>query len=180
MSAGADARVFLLRHPAVALPAGICYGRSDVAPAAPVGALAARVRAGLPHGCRILSSPLQRCRRVAAALGGAFECDPRLREMDFGAWELRAWSAIERGAIDAWAADPLGFRPPAGESVLEMAERAWQALDDALASTPGPLLIVAHGGPLRAIIGRLAGLPAGAWSTHPIATGELQVFSRPR
>lgn len=173
-------RIFLIRHPAVALPPGLCYGRSDVAPAAPVGELAARLRAQLPPACHVVASPLQRCRRLAAALGLGFECDPRLVEMDFGEWELRAWNAIERNAIDAWAADPLGFRPPGGERVMEMAERAWRALDDALASSPGPLAIVAHGGPLRAIVGRLAGIPPEAWCQRAIATGELQVFSRPR
>lgn len=43
--------------------------------------------------------------------------------MGFGAWEMRAWNAIPRAEVDAWAADLLHYRPDGGENVLDMACR---------------------------------------------------------
>ena len=65
-------RLYLLRHPAVGVPAGTCYGASDV-PLAPgwreaLGAALAHV----PRADReapVYTSPLGRCRRPAASLG---------------------------------------------------------------------------------------------------------------
>ncbi|MDQ7989914.1 MAG: alpha-ribazole phosphatase family protein [Candidatus Dactylopiibacterium sp.] len=170
--------IHLIRHPPVAVAPGVCYGRSDVPLAAPVGPLAEALRARLPARFTLVSSPLARCRQLAEALGRP-ALDARFAEMDFGAWELRSFDAIGRAAIDAWAADPLHFRPPGGESVAAMRERALAALAGWLAEAPGPLVIVSHGGPLRALVGHLLALPDDAWPRHPFATGELQSLPRP-
>lgn len=164
--------VYLIRHPAVAVPPGICYGQSDVALAAPVGALTDTLRAQLPASFRLLSSPLTRCRRLAEALGDP-EFDARLMEIDFGTWELRAWDEIERHLIDVWAADPLHFRAHGGESVMQMATRAIAALEEALAEEPRPVVIVGHAGPLRALAGHLQGMPPQTWMQLGFAHGSL-------
>ncbi|MDP5239152.1 alpha-ribazole phosphatase [Uliginosibacterium sp. 31-16] len=165
-------QVYLIRHPAVAVPPGICYGQSDVALAAPVEATAAHLRAQLPARFRLLSSPLTRCRLLAEALGEPV-FDARLMEIDFGSWELRAWDEIERHLIDAWAADPLHFRAHGGESVMQMAERAISALQQALAEEPRPVVIVGHAGPLRALAGHLQGMPPQSWMQLGFAYGSL-------
>ncbi|MCB1907283.1 MAG: alpha-ribazole phosphatase family protein [Rhodocyclaceae bacterium] len=153
-------RLFLIRHPRPDVPAGICYGRSDVGLAAPVDAEARRLAGLLPSGCAFVSSPLRRARLLAEALGPT-RLEPRLSEMDFGDWELRPFDAL-RDELDAWAADPLGFRPPGGESAAQMAERARAAAAELL-DHGATVAIVAHGGPLRAIAGDLLGLPAARW-----------------
>lgn len=177
MSPPPDAPVYLIRHPAVAV-SGLCYGQSDVALAAPVATLAARLRHQLPAEFTLLSSPLSRCRLLAEALGTP-RLDARLMEIDFGDWEMRAWDAIGREQIDAWAADPLGFREHGGESVMMMAGRALAALEDALHDSTGALVIVSHGGPLRALCGHLQGLPAQDWSRLDFGLGELRALPRP-
>lgn len=169
---------YLIRHSAVAVPPGICYGQSDVALLEPVEALAASLRARLPSEFTLLASPLTRCRQLAEALG-APRYDARLREIDFGTWEMRSWDEIGRDQLDAWAADPLGFCGHGGESVTAMATRAVAALSEALERSPGPLVIVSHGGPLRALRGHLQGLPASQWSRLEFAPGELQQIARP-
>ncbi|MCB1917347.1 MAG: histidine phosphatase family protein [Rhodocyclaceae bacterium] len=153
-------QLFLIRHPRPEVPAGVCYGRSDVGLAEPVAAAAHRLAALLPPGCRIVSSPLQRARLLAEALGPV-RLEPRLAEMDFGEWELCPFDGL-RGQLDAWAADPLGFCPPGGESAAQMASRACAAAAELLTGT-GPLAVVAHGGPLRAIAGDLLGLAPERW-----------------
>ncbi len=154
--------LYLIRHPRPDVPPGTCYGASDVGLAEPVAPVAARLRPMLPPDPVVYSSPLGRALRLAEALGSP-HADARLREIDFGEWELRPFAAL-RGELDAWAADPLGFRAPGGESVQEMAARVDAALDDILAAHPdGAVAVVAHGGPLRAIAGRLIGLPQDRW-----------------
>lgn len=160
------AKLFLLRHPAVSVPAGICYGQSDVGLADDVQALAKRLRPALPETLLIISSPLSRCRLLAEALGPS-QYDPRLMEMNFGDWELRSYDSIERSLIDDWAAAPLAFRPPGGETAAEMAERAQAAAQEWIIRAQGmPLLIVSHGGPLRAIMGMLLQQPPAEWLGH--------------
>lgn len=153
----------LIRHPRAAVADGICYGASDIALAEDPAASADRLRALLPPRYRLVSSPAQRCLRLAELLHAAPLLDARLRELDFGAWEMRTFADIPRAAIDAWAADALGFRPPGGESVAEMRLRVVAALEDLLAHGDDDVVIVAHGGPLRVIAGALLGLPDGEW-----------------
>ncbi|MDQ8020612.1 MAG: alpha-ribazole phosphatase family protein [Moraxellaceae bacterium] len=161
-----------VRHPPTVPPVGVCYGRSDVALADDVNAHAERLRPSLHPGTRILSSPLSRCRQLAEAIG-PHACDDRLMEIDFGDWELLRFDAIGRDALDTWAADPLHFRPPGGESVSDMSKRVIAALQDALHVGSGPLLIVTHGGPLRASLGHLLTLSAGAWTQLPVPYATL-------
>ena len=152
----------LIRHPRPDVAPGICYGQSDVGLAEPAAAAAARLRALLPAEFALHASPLARARLLALELGTPV-LDARLREMHFGAWELQPYAGIG-AALDAWAADPLGFRAPGGESARGMAARVLAWLDERLAApTPGALVVVAHGGPLRAIAGHLLGLPSERW-----------------
>ena len=56
----------------------------------------------------VVASPLLRAKETAALLFShqPITLEPRLVEMDFGAWEMQPWDAIPRDQIDAWAADP--------------------------------------------------------------------------
>ena len=76
----------LIRHPRPLVAAGICYGRLDI-PAENAAAEAARLRRELPLELPVWSSPLLRCRALAAELHPLPRIDDRLAEMDFGAWE---------------------------------------------------------------------------------------------
>jgi alpha-ribazole phosphatase len=162
----------LIRHPRPAVAPGICYGRLDLDLAESATAVAARLRPLLPAAFELHASPLARARLLADELGTP-RLDARLQEMHFGAWEGRSFDAIG-AAIDEWAADPLGFRAPGGESAQEMARRALHWLDEQLAATPAqPLVVVAHGGPLRAIAGNLLGLPAERWLALDFGCGQV-------
>ncbi len=122
----------LIRHPAPAVEAGICYGRSDVplaedARASSDSFFARLATLGVPPPQALWTSPLRRCSSVAAWLARRCRCvataDARLQEMDFGAWERMRWDAIDRAAIDAWAADFFHARLHGGESVAQFAAR---------------------------------------------------------
>ena len=162
----------LIRHPRPAVPAGVCYGQADVGLAEATDVVAERLRPLLPAQYALYASPLARARLLAAELGTP-ALDERLREMHFGDWELLPYADIGT-AIDTWASDPLGFRAPGGESAREMAARALQWLDGILANPPAaPVVVVAHGGPLRAIAGHLLGLPPERWLGLDFACGHV-------
>nr|WP_242533430.1 alpha-ribazole phosphatase family protein [Niveibacterium umoris] len=163
----------MIRHPAVAVSPHTCYGATDLPLAGPLAPDVAHLAPLLPADASLFSSPLSRARLLADALGEP-ELDPRLREIDFGDWEMQPFDAIGRDALDRWASDPLGHRPPGGESAAEMAARAHDFLDDLRRrQLPGPIVIVAHGGPLRAITGHLLGLPPDRWLALDFAHARL-------
>lgn len=166
-------RLYLLRHPAVAAVPGTCYGRSDVALAADPAVAAASLRAQLPEDLLIVSSPSSRCLRLAQTLGPT-EIDARLMEIDFGEWEMRHYDLIDRSLIDAWAAEPLHFRPPGGETAAEMAMRATTAAQHWIRQAKAQaLLIVSHGGPLRAIAGHFRQQAPDEWLAQHFAYATL-------
>lgn len=145
--------MILLRHTRPAIAEGVCYGRSDLDLAEDFEAALEDILAALPAVSEVATSPLARCRRlaerIAAARGLPLRVDARLIEFDFGGWEGRAWGAIPRAEIDAWAADFQHARPHGGESVAMLAERVGAALSEARAVSP-PALWVSHAGVARA------------------------------
>ena len=60
-------QIFLIRHPRPLIDAGVCYGQLDI-DCADAQHVAARLRALLPEGTPIISSPLRRAWQRAAAL----------------------------------------------------------------------------------------------------------------
>jgi broad specificity phosphatase PhoE len=104
---------------------------------------------------RVVTSDLQRAAQTAALLGypGARR-EPRLREIDVGAWEGRSLSDFPPGPETAWRGGPL--KAPDGESWAELQSRVGQALDELIASG-GTWLVVCHGGVVRAALSHVTG-----------------------
>ena len=95
---------------------------------------------------------------------------PGLRERSYGAWE--GLTDAEIAARDpqrhaARLAEGVSWAPPGGESMQQLFARVAAAVDrlrEAHAGEEGDLLLVAHGGSLRAAIVRLLELPpASMW-----------------
>ena len=166
-------QVFLIRHPRPLIEPGVCYGRLDVDCEDPLP-VAARLR--LPPATPIVSSPLSRALRLAEALDPRATIDARLAEIDFGDWEGRRWDAIERGAIDAWAADVLNFTPPGGESVADLQRRAVACtleLAAELAADAPRVALVTHAGVIRALLGHWRQLPVAEWTQLKFDFGSI-------
>lgn len=172
-------RVFLIRHPRPAVAAAICYGASDLDLAGDAIDCAARLRAMLPAHVPLYSSPLLRCRRLAEALHDAPKYDVRLREMDFGAWELRPWSEIPRAEIDAWATAPMSYVPPGGESVGALHARVTAFLDERGRRNGKDFAVVTHAGVMRVFAAQLLDLPEQTWLSLRFGYGELKVLEVP-
>jgi alpha-ribazole phosphatase len=106
----------------------------------------------------IWTSPSSRARQLAHRIADlrpapvACREDARLREMDFGCWEMQPWDQIPRAAFDAWTADFALHRFGGKECVQDVLDRVAQALDEARASGAAELVWVTHGGVIRAAL----------------------------
>lgn len=151
--------LILVRHPQPDIAPGLCYGRTDVAVSAQaIAGVAQGLRdAGLPGALPLYASPLKRCADLAAQFEVPITLDARLAEMDFGAWEMRAWDAIARAEVDAWGADLLHYRPGGGENVLDVARRVAAFRDELRQAGHPRALVICHAGAMRL----LAALHAG-------------------
>ena len=163
--------IYLIRHPRPLVEPGVCYGRFDVDCEAPEP-LAARLKTRLPFNVPVVSSPLLRARRLAEALRADARVDARLAEIDFGDWEGRRWEAINRGALDRWAADVLNFIPPGGESVAMLQARA---VEFAATLDLPSVALVTHAGVMRALLGHWRGLAAEEWTQLQFDFGGMTV-----
>ncbi len=171
-------RLFLIRHPRPLVAEGICYGSSDVALAEDAAMVAARLKPLLPD-VPVFCSPLSRCRLLAQALHPAPVCDERLREIDFGGWEMQTWDAIGRPAIDAWVADPLHYAGHGGESVAMLRRRAVACVGEIAARHEAAILVV-HAGVMKALAVELLGLPDSAWFSTSFVFGSVSLIEENR
>jgi alpha-ribazole phosphatase len=145
--------VFAIRHGVPDVAAGLCYGNTDLAlvPGAndavltQHAALLARARA---ENWPVFSSPLRRCASLAAQIRPDFQTDPRLREWDFGDWEMCAWDTVPRAELDEWAADPVHYRPGGRESLMMIVQRLKTFLTE-LPPSGEPVLLITHAGVIR-------------------------------
>ncbi|MDO9198484.1 histidine phosphatase family protein [Rhodoferax sp.] len=129
-------KLWLVRHAQPVIAPGVCYGATDVAaePQATLQAAQALAQT-LPNGVAVVSSPLQRCERLAHCLRGlrpdlAYKTDARLVEMDFGCWEGQRWDAIPQADYDRWMAAFGAHRFGGRESVHEFMRRVASAWDE--------------------------------------------------
>jgi len=174
--------LILIRHPAVAAE-GLCYGRSDMALAAPPQAecerlgtrLAALAERGGGRPPQLYSSPLSRCALVAQGLSERFGVpvayDARLRELDFGAWEGQSWERIPRAEIDAWAADLEHARPHGGESAAQLALRSGAWLVELPHQDDGLVVSLTHGGVIRVLAACALQIPLARCLDWQLAPG---------
>lgn len=118
--------LILIRHTSVAVPRGVCYGNSDVPLSGTFEEEAYEVRKKL-HGYRfgrVYTSPLTRCVRLAEYCGYPEAIrDSRLKEMNFGEWEMKRFDEISDPRLQEWYDDYMNVAPTGGESSMSQKER---------------------------------------------------------
>lgn len=148
-------KLWLVRHAQPLIAPGICYGATDMAADEQATLQAARELAQMvPVGVSVVSSPLQRCERLAQCLRElrpdlAYKIEVRLVEMDFGCWEGQRWDAIPKADFDRWLADFGRHRFGGRESVSELMQRVANAWDDTKQEGRDAVWIT-HAGVIRA------------------------------
>lgn len=103
------------------------------------------------HIDEILYSPLSRAadtaKAIAAATGLPARCEPRLREQCFGKYEGTPRDGAEFRISKTHFAD----RYDSGESMMQLAQRIYNLLDELKADTGKTYLLVAHNGIARVV-----------------------------
>jgi len=208
-------KLYLVRHgQSTGNVGGTLMGQSDH-PLTALGEEQARAAAAhlAPLGpMPVRSSDLPRARATAgfivAAWKGSIVLDPRLREIDMGAYEGRSWEEFEADEElkAAFASDPYGTALPGGESLADVEARVLAAVRDVLAAhdigpegdlstdsvaaadasaaatgsnaaEPGEnACIVAHDGPIRAILNHYLGVPPEKWWTLSTTHGGVSLL----
>lgn len=123
-----------------------------------------RLAAFLPDA-PVVSSDLSRARATADAIQqerARLPHAPGLREINFGAWELRSADALyeeDPETMKAYWSDPTHIRPPGGESFADLASRVEAAVDALMpmAEQAGDLIAVAHFGVILSQLHRARG-----------------------
>ena len=122
----------------------------------------------------VVTSPLVRARLAAEDYahrsGSALRIDADWAELDFGEWDGRTRNEIAAepaGAalLDQFYANPAAFTAPGGERWIGLQQRVSMALDRLLATKAASVLVVTHGGAIRAALAQLLGWPLQSlWS----------------
>lgn len=163
-------RLYLVRHAATAAwAAGRCCGRTDVPLSAEGRRDAERLAAAFADigVAAVYASPLRRAvataEPIAAAAGRPVTTSAGLAEVDFGAFEGRTFDEIARAEPELyarWMSAPAAVRFPGGETFADVRARAVAAADAIARRHPAAVVVaVAHGGPVRALLGAALGLP---------------------
>jgi len=130
---------------------------------------------------QIVTSPLQRCRAFAQALGEQrrlpVAVDARFAEVGFGDWEGRTRQELESqvpGQVARFLRDPVANRPPGAESLDAFISRVHAGLGDVLAAYAGQrVLLVAHAGVIRAVMTRVLDMPPAVMYRIHVANAGL-------
>lgn len=164
-------KLTLVRHTSLDIAPSICYGQSDVDVSANFEneRLALQNKLAAFQFDAIYTSPLKRCHQLAQALcideslghqSENIKLDERLRELHFGDWEMSPWDAIPRDIFDVWANDYANLAPPNGETFSQLHARAKGFVEDVSSNSQGKnLLVVTHGGLIRALVAEVLQMP---------------------
>ena len=114
----------------------------------------------------IYSSPLRRARQTAGAIARAqgldVVTDDALKEVDAGELEgLTLEEVMERYGdfLQEWVKDNPSLRMPGGESMIELQQRTWPAVEGIVGEHPdGVVILVSHSLAILSIISRALGM----------------------
>lgn len=168
--------VYLIRHTTPKAIKGICYGQSDVELEDAFTAEAEKVLGQLPSKFdAVYSSPLSRCKRLAELVApNHVKYDNRLKEVNFGTWELRPWNDIPPSELNPWMKDFVNLSSPQGESLLDLHHRVLEWWQEVQAENPGKIAIITHAGVIRVLLAKFRGIPLDkCFSDISVEHGEV-------
>lgn len=139
-------------------------------------ALRATIEEAAP--CRVVASDLKRVRETAERINAtSARYTEGLREIDVGDWTGRAIDDIRAEDEDAY----LGWRagtsaPPGGEAWADFVERVSDVIEEERCNPCDNLLVVCHGGVIRALLQRYVGLkPAHIIPVAPASLSAVRL-----
>lgn len=133
----------------------------------------------------VVSSPLQRCRLFAESYakqqGLELQVEPAFREYHFGIMEGKtAQQVIDQhpGVLEAFWQDPVNCAPPQAETLADFQTRILAGASNLLRQCAGKrVLLICHGGVIRALLCHLDRKPISQLLQYPAAHGTLHSVS---
>lgn len=154
--------LYLIRHTTPAVEKGICYGQTDLDITDSFMEEAEAIRLVLQGVSpqHVVSSPLQRCSKLAQTLfpQHTIEWEKNIMEINCGQWEMQRWNDIPKTEIDPWMNEFVHTIIPGGESYTQLYRRVTQCFE-ALTQRHNSMALVAHGGVLRSILSHITQTP---------------------
>lgn len=174
-------KLICIRHTQTSMSQGICYGQSDVPLAESYLQEKEKVAQQIDSKrfCKIYSSPLNRCSLLARQLFPQENVvlDARLMELNFGEWELQHWDEISKTPhAKVWFEDFVHTACPKGESFSQQILRTQKFLDELRQKDFKEIVIIAHGGTIRAIHSLVNKIPPHQAFELKVNYGELVSF----
>ncbi len=182
----ADKEIFLFRHGDTARH-GVYIGSSDIS-LSPEGTQQVCATGKLLRRQkfdRVICSPLLRCRQSwqHLQLDLPLLVDESLKEVDFGDWEGKSFTAIQGEnpeALASWINDPGNFSFPGGESLADFYRRVHLVFQRLLEDDGKRILLITHGGIIRHLLCLFLGISMDKYLVFDIQTGaysSLAVYS---
>ncbi len=149
--------IYLIRHTTPAIEKGICYGQSDLDIADTFTSEVTEIHKKIPlqEISNIYCSPLKRCKLLAETFDIPIIFDHRLKELNFGDWELKAWNDIHPSELNPWMKDFVHAQVPNGESYVTLQKRILDFYDSLDHYAHEKIVIVTHAGPMRALLSHI-------------------------
>ncbi|MBL3657283.1 alpha-ribazole phosphatase [Fulvivirga sediminis] len=166
--------VYFIRHTTPEVAKCICYGQSDLDVTESFEAECNQLKQQLPEKFdAVYSSPLKRCTILAQQLTSQVITDDRLKEMNFGDWEMKKWDEIPKEPLDHWMEHFVTAKTPNGESMEGLDVRViewWGSIKkDRL-----KIAVVTHAGVIRIMHAHLNNIPLNkAFENFKIGYGEI-------
>ena len=146
--------IILIRHTTPKIAKGICYGQSDIDV---TNTFLEEIKPILKevyindNETIYYSSPLKRCEKLAKKLSNNIIFDDRLKELDFGDWELQNWDKINKKDLDHWMNNFVKIAATNGESYLDLHARTTDFLLEIAKQKPKKVVIITHAGVIRSL-----------------------------
>lgn len=143
--------IYFIRHTSVDVPQGVCYGQTDVPLKPSFEEEAAQTLSNLSDISfdKVYTSPLTRCTRLATYCGyPTAERDNRIKEINFGDWEMQRFDEISDPHLNEWYKDYLHEKATNGESFEDQYKRVAAFLDELRQKPYHVVAVFAHGGVL--------------------------------
>lgn len=143
-----EKELWVVRHTAVDMPKGVCYGQTDVGLLETFEEEAKDVKRRLEGFVPdvVYSSPLSRAVRLAKAVGYDPTLDERLLEQNFGEWEEKYYDEITDPQLERWYKDYVNEVPTGGESFKQQVERVGHFIEEMRRTEAQRILVFAHAG----------------------------------
>jgi len=171
--------IYLVRHTETICEKGICYGQSDVDIAIPFDQIFDEIVSQLPPEAIIYSSPLKRCVTLSKHIQNniktiSYHEDDRLKEMNFGDWELKNWNEIPPEQLNPWMEDFVNIKVSNGESFVDLHHRVGDFLLNHISKNiQHPIVVVAHAGIIRSILCHHTSLPLKEAFQNKVDFGQV-------